>query len=455
MSTMERSVRDRIEITDPRDGTFVGSVPMAGQDELDQAVDAARRSQRQWARTPAEKRGVALRTAAAALRERAGELAAANESETGKPENESREGVLAGAGTLEQYAELGPLHRGRSLLGDVAATDLMVPEPRGVVVALTPWNDPVAVACGLIGAAVVTGNTVVHKPSERTPHTGALLGAVLAETLPADAVCTVQGDGSVGAELAARADIDLIAQVGSVAAGRSIATSAAATGAKALLENGGNDPLLIDADVDPEWAAEQAAVGAFANAGQICVSVERIYCHREIADAFLAALRRRAESAELAPVVDRAHREQVHEHVSEAVAAGAECLAGGSVPDGAGAHYPATVLSGCESGMRVLSAETFGPVAPVRVVDSFEQGLAEACEGPYGLAATVLTDSMANAQLAWRQLPVGSVKVNAVFGGAPGGAAEPRGASGTGFGYGPELLDEMTQVKTVHIEPSG
>ena len=147
-----------------------------------------------------------------------------------------------------------------------------------------------------------------------------------------------------------------------------------------MLENGGNDPLIVDEGVDPAWAAGQAALGAFANAGQICVSVERIYCHAAIADPFLAALTAEgvAWADRLGPLVDRRQREHVHGQVAEALAAGAR---------------------------------------------------------------------------AWRALPVGTVKVNAVFGGAPGGAAQPRRGSGSGFGYGPELLDEMTTVKVVHLAP--
>jgi betaine-aldehyde dehydrogenase len=455
MTTLHDPVRHTIEIHDPADGRHVGSVRVTPAAELDQAVYSARRAQPSWARTPAAERGAALRTAAGSLRQYVEELAELNTTETGKSLDDSRGGVLAGAGTLEQYAELGPVHRGRSLLGAFGATDLMVPEPRGVVVALTPWNDPVAVACGLLGAALVTGNTVVHKPSERSPHVGARLGELLGEALPEGVFHTVQGDGTAGARLAARADVDVVAHVGSTAAGRSIAAATAVSGAKALLENGGNDPLVIDADVDPVWAAGQAALGAFANAGQICVAVERIYVHRDSADAFLSALVTEAQARVLGPLVDLRHRDQVHDHVRDAVERGAETLTGGVIPGGDGAHYPATVLTGCGPDMRVMREETFGPVAPVEVVDSFEDGLALAARDEYGLAATVLTGSMANAQHAWRELPVGTVKINAVFGGAPGGAAQPRRASGSGYGYGPELLDEMTQTKVVHIQPPG
>ncbi|MBN6038389.1 aldehyde dehydrogenase [Amycolatopsis sp. 195334CR] len=418
--------------------------------KISELLTTARQAQRGWAATPVTERGAALRAAAAALRERVGELAKANESDTGRPETEAAEGVLAGAGTLEQYAELGPAHRGRTLRGDLSATDFMVPEPRGVVVALTPWNDPVAVSCGLLGAALVTGNAVVHKPSERAPLTGALLGEILEDCLPDGVLRTVPGDGLVGAELAGHHGVDLVAHVGSVRAGRAIALATARTGAKALLENGGNDPLVVDGDVDPAWAAGQAALGAFANSGQICVAVERIYVHEAIAEPFLAALAVEARSRGLLPLVDNRQRDEVDAHVRDAVANGARLVTGGEPP--AGPQYPATVLTGCTGALRVMREETFGPVAPVQVVRDFDEGMAEAATGEYGLAATVLTRSMAHAQRAWRELPVGTVKVNSVFGGAPGGAAEPRGVSGNGFGYGPELLDEMTTTKVVHLE---
>ncbi|GAB2639240.1 aldehyde dehydrogenase family protein [Nocardia goodfellowii] len=443
-----------LEILDPEPGAAAGTVPGTDPADLDRCVRAANGVQTRWARTPAAERAAALRAGAALLRDHADELAELNEADTGRPQPEAREGVLAGAATLEQYAELGPVHRGKSLMGDFEATDLMVWEPRGVVVALTPWNDPVAVSCGLLGAALAVGNTVIYKPSERAPRTGQRLGELLAQPLPADVLQTVHGDGQVGALLAARTDVDVVAHVGSTATGRSIAKSVAATGAKALLENGGNDALIVDSGVSIGWAAEQAALGAFANAGQICVSVERIFVHRDVAADFLDALVAAAEAWDGAPLVDRRHRDHVHSHVRDAIEHGAELLTGGVVPPGDGAHYPPTVLTGCDPSMLIMRAETFGPVAPVRVVDSFEQAVAEAAADEYGLAATVLTPSMAHAQHAWRDLPVGTVKINAVFGGAPGGAAHPRRASGAGFGYGPELLDEMSQTKVVHLRPA-
>jgi len=454
-----------ITILDPADGSLVGRLDAAAPAEVESAVASARKRSSEWARTaPAERAGM-VRAAARRVATAADSLARLTTREMGKPIGDARGGVQAGVSTLEQYAELGPLHRGRSLQGAWDSTDLMVPQPRGVVAAITPWNDPVAVPCGIIGAALVTGNTVVFKPSERTPHTGVELARLLSEELPPGVLEVVVGDGTAGAALAAAPGVDLVAHVGSTATGRSIARAAAETGAKVLLENGGNDPLLVDGDVDPGWAAEQAATGAFANAGQICTSVERIYVVESVAEAFVDALVRRAgelvsgpgtdPSTQLGPLVDARMRDAVHAQVQQAVADGARLLTGGEVPQAAGTFYPATVLDRCTDDMTVMSEETFGPVAPIRRVATFEEGLEAAAAGRYGLAAVVLSGSMEHVQRAWRELPVGTVKVNAVFGGAPGGAAEPRGASGTGFGYGPELLDEMTTTKVVHLSPPG
>lgn len=458
MTTAAPATAPTTELTvqDPRDGSTVGTLAAATEEEVRAAVETARAAARDWARTAPEERGKALRAAADRLAAHAEELAELNARETGKPVEESLGGVMAGVGTLHQYAELGPVHRGHSLRGSVLAADYTVAEPRGVVVALTPWNDPVAVAAGLLGAAIVTGNTVVHKPSERCPHVGARLGEILAGALPAGVLGTVTGGAAVGQLLTALPGVDVLAHVGSTATGEAIARAALGTGAHVVRENGGNDALVVDDDVDPVWAAGQAALGAFANSGQICVAVERIYVHRGVAEPFLEALaeeaRRRNTDGTLAPLVDERLREEVHRQVAESVAQGAVVLEGAQVPEGPGAFYPATVLRGCTPAMAVMTEETFGPVAPVQVVDSFDEGLRLAAADRYGLAATVLTGRIAHAQRAVAELPVGTLKVNNVFGGAPGGAAQPRRASGAGFGYGPELLDEMTQVKVVHLE---
>ncbi|HEX2118964.1 MAG TPA: aldehyde dehydrogenase family protein, partial [Acidimicrobiales bacterium] len=425
-------------------------------------VATARAAHPGWERTGPGERASRLKAGVQRLRAAVDDIALLQTREGGKPLADSRGGVEAGIGAVDQYAELGPLHRGRSLQGSWGATDAMIRVSRGVAALCLPWNDPVAIACAQIGANLVVGNTVICKPSERTPFATAEVIRLLNEELPEGVLQLAVGDGALGAALAAHEGVDVVVHVGSVATGRSVAAACAARGAKAVLELGGKDPMIVDAGVDPAWAAEQAAVGCFANAGQICTSVERVYVHAQVADAFLDELVSRAKalrvgpgtdpSTDMGPMIDDRQRAVVDAHVRAAVDAGAEVLCGGSPVEGAGSYYPPTVLAGVRPGMAVVEEETFGPVAAVQVVGSFDEALALADATPYGLAAVVLTADMDHAQRALRELHVGTVKVNAAFGGAPGGAATPHGASGDGFGYGPELLDELTRVRVVHVE---
>jgi acyl-CoA reductase-like NAD-dependent aldehyde dehydrogenase len=451
-----------IGVLDPATGEEIGRIPGGDAQSADAAVAAARAAQPEWAATAPAKRAAVLKEAAHRLRSCTHELAELQTRENGKPIAESRGGVEAGIATIEQYAELGPVHRGRSLAGSEEGTDLMVHEPLGVAAVLVPWNDPLAIALGQLAACLVSGNAVVLKPSEKTPL--ATERALELMELPDGIAQLLLGDERAGRPLVAHEGVDVVLHTGSVETGQEIAETCARALKKAVLELGGKDALIVDADVEPAWAAEQAASGAFANAGQICTSVERIYVHEALVPEFVGALVERARSlrvgpgcdpgSEIGPLIDEGQRAVVHGHVCAAVEAGARVLVGGEPLDGPGFFYPPTVLDNVEDSMAVMRDETFGPVAAVRVVASFEEALAAANHTRYGLAANVLTASQENAQRAWRELEAGTVKVNSVWGGAPGGAAEPRRLSGMGFGYGPELLDELTATKVVHVEPA-
>ena len=450
---------ERVEVLNPATEERIGLVPAGTPEDVAAAVAAARGALREWSRLSAEERAGLVKATARKMREHAEEIARLVTLENGKPLGDALGGVEAGIGTLEQYAELGPLHRGKSLNGGYMASDMMVHEPYGVAAVVVPWNDPIAIACGYLGAALVTGNTVVFKPSEKTPLSAVRLVEMFAG-LPDGVLNLLLGDERAGRPLVTHESVDLVLFTGSVPTGRGILETAGSQLKKAVVELGGKDPMIVDSGVNPAWAAGEAAMGSFANTGQICTSVERIYVHEAIAGEFLRELTARAESirvgegtepdTEMGPLVDEGQRELVHRHVREAVEAGAELLCGGEVPEEPGFFYPPTVLSGVRSGMAVVDEETFGPIAAVEIVPSFDEALKKANETVYGLAATVLTPDQEHAARAWRELAVGTVKINAVFGGAPGGAGEPRKASGLGFGYGPELLDEVTTTKVVH-----
>lgn len=446
-----------ITVHDPRDGAVVGSLQTATDDEIAIALGWARATAADWAARSPEERARALEHMAAALETNAHELAGLNSLETGRRLDESLAAVSVGAGVLRRYAELGPLHRSSRPVGarPLTETDYTLSEPRGVVVALTPWSDPVAITVNLLGAAIVAGNVVVHKPSEHCPHLGTLLGEVLGAELPDGVLTTLVGGPDVGSVLAASSGVDVIAHIGSTATGRRVSAWAARTGAHVIRGNSGNDALLIDADVDPRWAAQQAAEGTFSNSGQSFTAVERIFVHRAIADQFLEALVQEADQRnqghELAPLITPDARFDVHEQVLSTVDAGGIILAGGRLPPGSGTYYPATVVADCPVDSPLMTEETFGPVAPVHTVDDFETGLILAAIDRYGLAATVLSGSLAHIEDAIATLPVGQVKINSVRGSSTNAPSQPRGDSGMGFGHGIGLLDEMTIQKVVHV----
>ncbi|PZR55458.1 aldehyde dehydrogenase [Xylanimonas oleitrophica] len=457
-----RDTARRLERLDPVTGQPGREVVCAGSAEVDEAVRRAREAFPGWRATAPAVRAGMLREAAAALRGAVDELGSLLCATTGRLLAESRASAAVAADLLEEAAVAGLGRAGRTLAGDPLALDVVRREPRGVVAVITPWNDPYPAAAGLLAAALVTGNTVVHKPSERSDAPGVRMAELVAQALPPGVLTVLSGDAATGQALVAHDDVALVAHVGSTAAGRRIAATVGARGARALLENGGKDPILVDTGVDPRFAAEQIAVGAFTNAGQLCTAVERVYVVEDVADAVVAELARRAEAlvvgdpadpaTTLGPMVDDEQLAVVEAHVGAAVDAGAQVVTGGSRLERPGSFYAPTVLDRVPDGVALLTDETFGPVAPVVRVADFEEALRRASQSAYGLAATVLTPRLDHALRAADALEVGTVKVNAVFGGAPGGSADPRRGSGGGAGYGPDLLDEMTVRKAVHLE---
>lgn len=455
------AAQETLRIVSPADGRDAGQVSVSGPDEIADAVRSVAVGSRDWKRTGAGERAAIMNEAADRLEPHVEELAELQTVEMGKPIAQSRGGVEAGLGSWREAAAAGPLHRGYALNGGWDSADFMVAEPYGVLAVIVPWNDPVAIALGQTAAALATGNTVVLKPSERAPL--AVTRAFELLELPEGLVELANGGPETGELLVRQTGVDLVLHTGSIATGRRIGEISATLGRRVILELGGNDPMIIDRGVDPAWAASQAASGAFTNSGQICTGVERIYVNREIAEPFTRELVRIAgemklgngldPETELGPLVDRRMLETVHGQVKEAVDLGARIETGGN-PEPDGCFYPPTVLTAVPEAAAVLRDETFGPVAPVIPVDTFEEALGLANASRYGLAASVLTPDQANAQRAWRELEAGTVKINDVWGGAPGGSAEPRNSSGTGYGYGPELMDELTRFKAVHLEPA-
>ncbi|MFD0310867.1 aldehyde dehydrogenase family protein [Streptomyces sp. NPDC127119] len=371
-------------------------------------------------------------------------------------------GPDAGAGTdAGTDADAGPDPDAGTGTGAAGGRTDIVRHPLGVTAVITPWNFPVVMVLGALGPLLAAGNTVVVKPSERSPVSTVRLFELAAITgLPPGVLNLVLGDARTGAALTEHEDVRLVHFTGSVGAGRAVGTATGRRLSRSVLELGGKDPVVIDAGVDPVATAQAVAFGAFINTGQICTSMERIYVHERIADEFVEALVAAAgtfavgdgldPATMLGPLVDERQRDTVRLHVEDAVHKGATVRAGGAVPEGTGYFYPATVLTGVDDTMLVMTEETFGPVAPVTVVPSFEEGLARAAASRYGLAATVYTDDPDHIAAA-SHLPVGVVWVNQWQGGGPERLYEPARDSGMGATGARAAYDAATRPAAVHI----
>jgi succinate-semialdehyde dehydrogenase/glutarate-semialdehyde dehydrogenase len=417
--------RRRLLLRSPATLESLGEIDVATADDVRAAVEGARKAQPAWAEAGFDARARHLRRAVRVLLAREGEFAAAIARETGKPELEilSAE-ILAACDALEYYAK-----RAKKVLADrTMPLHLMkskklrlVHKPLGVVGIITPWNFPFILALNPTVQALAAGNAVVLKPSEATPMTGRLVEELFREAgLPEGLVTCVLGDGETGAALV-EAGVDKIAFTGSVRTGRKVAESCGRQLIPCTLELGGKDPMIVCADADLERAAAGAVFGAFANAGQICVSTERVYVTEPIADAFIrkvvektAQLRQGPEGeADVGPMIWPPQLEVVEAHVADAVARGARVLAGGRRnPRWAGLYFEPTVLVDVTHDMLVMREESFGPLLPIQRVRDEAEALRLANDSRYGLNANVWTrDKRRGVELA-RSIESGCAVVN-------------------------------------------
>lgn len=463
------SVRETRTVRAPFDGQPLGDLPVSGPEHLDHCLTVARAAQAEWCRVPVRTRIDILLQFRDLLLDHYEAVLDVLQLETGKARRHAFEEVADVAFVAGYYGRLaGRLLRTDKRKGAVPGFTqaAVVRHPHGVVGVIAPWNYPLVLAVSDSLPAVLAGNAVIVKPDVQTTHTAlAALELLLEAGLPEGVFQVVAGDGPVaGAALVDRADY--ISFTGSTETGRLVARRAGERLIDCSLELGGKNPMIVRHDADLGRAAAGAIRGSFANAGQLCISTERIYVHESVYESFLQAFVLQARDLRLGTGLDfevdmgsltYAHQlRKVEEHVADAVGRGAEIRAGGRPrPDIGPMFYEPTVLTGVTPEMRVHAEETFGPVVAVTPFESDEEAIRQANHGCYGLNASIWSRDVRTALRMARRIQAGTVNVNESYSAAWGSVDAPmggRGDSGSGRRHGPEGLLKFTQSQTVAVQ---
>lgn len=448
------------EVIDPATGVAFAQCPSADEADLYRAVAAARRAFPAWSRTPIEDRRAALATLAQCIRDNAGALHALLTREQGKPLADALLELQRTADHIEGMASL-PLDP--MLLGEGPAERIEVRwRPIGVVGAIAPWNVPVALGMHKVAHALYTGNTIVLKPSPYTPLTTLAIGMLAAGIFPPGVLNILAGGNALGAMMTSHPDIEKVSFTGSVATGKKVAASSAASLKRVTLELGGNDPALVLADADVEAVADGIARSAFSNCGQICMAVKRVYVAAPLYDAMVAALVKRAEAiaygpgtrdgVRMGPIQNAMQYDKVKSVIARTRAdPAARFETGGEVPDGPGYFLPPTIVTGLGDDAPLVTEEQFGPVLPILRFDDEEDAITRANDSRFGLGASVWSGDTAHAAVIGQRLEAGQVWINR-HGGNPlhvpfGGAKE----SGLGREHGVEGLHSYMEMQVVTV----
>lgn len=455
-------------VDSPQTGAPLASIPRSTPQDVARAVDRARDAQRSWARrSPAERAAVLLALHDIVLDEQSRALDLI-QLENGKSRASAFEEVADVAQVSRHYGLRGPRYlRARRVPGmlPVLTSTSVHRRPVGVVGVISPWNYPLTLALADVIPALVAGNAVVLRPDEQATLTALWAADALARAgLPDGVLQVVTGGAQIGVSLIE--EVDHIVFTGSTATGRKIAQQAAGRLIGMTLELGGKNPMYVAADADVESAALGAVRACFANTGQLCMSIERLIVHQDVADEFIEQLVDHVKALRIGPGLDYTHDvgsltnaaqlARVVGHVDDAIARGARTLTGGVHRSDLGPlFYEPTVLTDVPPHALCVTEETFGPVVTVQRVRDDAEALRLMNETEYGLNASIWTTDVRRARRLAAQVRAGTVNINDGYCAAWGSVAAPMGgfgASGVGRRHGRESIEAMTEVQTVAVQ---
>ena len=445
-------------------------IPEADAEAVEAAVADATAAQPAWGDVPLEDRLAVFERFQELLLERREAVAETVIAEVGKPAGEAVSAEVAPALSAVEFCS----ERGADLLAEEiplgalesVGESTVYREPVGVVGMITPWNYPFGIPASEVVPTLFAGNAVVLKPAEETTLTAFLLRDLLEEAgLPAELLQVVPGRGEVTGQALAESSVDHLSFTGSTEVGTHLEEITAGTDTTLCLECGGSDPAIVLPDADLDLAADGICWARFANAGQSCAAVKRVYAHVAIEPRLRRMLVERVENlrvgasdgdegvVEVGPLISAEAVERLHSQVERSVEMGAEVLAGGEPLDREGHFYAPTVLTGVTDDMPVVREETFGPVLPVMSYDDIDDAVERANDTPYGLTGSVWTRDTDRGEAVARRIEAGTVTVNDhlyTFGlhATPWGGYKDTGGD---FSHGRWGIESVTRAKHVHV----
>ena len=455
-----------IEVMNPATEALLSRIPQGSAEDAQRAILAAEAAQPAWEALPAVERGVWLHKIATAIRAREPELTATIVAEGGKTQGLAQTEVLFTADYLDYMAEWARRYQGEIINSDRPNENIFLfKKAIGVTTGILPWNFPFFLIARKAAPALITGNTIVIKPSELTPNNAAIFADILHTLeLPAGVINFVYGYGpEVGQELAANPRVGLVSLTGSVAAGIATMQAAAKNVTKVSLELGGKAPAIVMDDADIDLAVRAIVSSRMINSGQVCNCAERVYVQQGIYDAFMTALTAAFQQVkmgdpaqhsdiDMGPLINAAALTRVEQKVASAVAAGATVVTGGKRVGDKGFFFEPTLITDVRQEMAIMQEEIFGPVLPVMRFNTLDEAIALANDCQYGLTSSLYTQNLNTTMQALRQLKFGETYVNRENFEAMQGFHAGWRKSGIGGADGKHGLEEYLQTHVAYLQ---